>query len=502
MRLGRNLLAGLANSAWSALIALAVVPLYLKYLGIEAYGLIGFFATTQVLCQLLDMGLAPTVTREIARCSVSGDLHEARKLLRTLTVVYWGVALAILMLISLLAPLISQYWLQSKQISPETIHHAVILMGFVVATRWPIGLYQGALMGAQRVVVSSSINIALGTIGSLGAVAVLAYISATIEAFFIWQAAVGLAYAEVMRRAAWWAVGREKSLPFDWRSLQRVWRFSAGMSVVALSGIIFAQLDKVILSKLLGLEEFGQYMLATVVVSALYAFSAPFFNVVYPRFAALVAGGSTSQLADLYRLCSRVMATVLFPVAMFLALFGKELVTVWTGDAAIATTAAPVIALLALGSALHGVMYMPYALQLAYGNTRLPIVITFILMAFLAPLIVFLTLAHGAQGAAMAWLTLHVVYLTLGTWLTHRHFLKGLAAEWILLEVGIPFALTGLVGLLGSRIIQFGDFSVYEKLLFGAVMALTAVILSVVTSPPLRIIVLTRLGQMRAAIAG
>ena len=79
MTLGRNLLAGLANSIWSALLGLAVVPFYLKYLGIEAYGLIGFFVTTQALLQLLDMGMAPTINREVARCSASGNLQEAGK---------------------------------------------------------------------------------------------------------------------------------------------------------------------------------------------------------------------------------------------------------------------------------------------------------------------------------------------------------------------------------------------------------------------------------------
>ena len=41
MTLSRNLLAGLINSVWSAFIGLAVIPFYLKYLGVEAYGLIG-----------------------------------------------------------------------------------------------------------------------------------------------------------------------------------------------------------------------------------------------------------------------------------------------------------------------------------------------------------------------------------------------------------------------------------------------------------------------------
>ncbi|MDP1620620.1 MAG: oligosaccharide flippase family protein, partial [bacterium] len=286
MRLSHNLLAGLANSIWLALIGLAVVPLYLKYLGIEAYGLIGFFATTQALLQLLDMGLAPTINREVARCSASGNLKEAGKLLHSLAIVYWIMAGIIALIVIALAPLIAQYWIQSKTITPETISHAVMLMGLVVASRWPIGLYQGALMGAQRLTVSSSVSITMATVGNLGAVAVLAFVSPTIEAFFIWQAGVGLVYAFIMREAAWWVIGRTKHIQFDISALKRIWRFSAGMSGVAVSGIILMQLDKVLLSRILSLEDFGRYALAGVVSSGLYVLLTPTFNVIYPRLSA------------------------------------------------------------------------------------------------------------------------------------------------------------------------------------------------------------------------
>lgn len=494
MRLERNLLVGLANSGWSAILGLAVVPLYLKYLGIESYGLIGFFATTQALFQLLDMGMAPTINREVARCTASGNMREARNLLHTLAVIYWIVAAVIVLLVFALAPAISKYWLQSKSLTPDTILHAVVLMGVVVAARWPVGLYQGALMGAQRLAVAGSINIVMVTLGSLGAVVVLALVSPTVEAFFIWQATVGLVYAEAMRRAARRVLGVEKSQQFDWNSLKRVWRFSAGMSVVALSGVIFTQMDKIILSKLLGLAEFGQYMLATLVVSGLYVLVTPFFNVVYPRFSALVANGQTAQLTDFYRLCARVLATVLFPLAMLLVLNAEDLVMVWTGNAGIAAGVAPVIALLATGSALHGIMYLPYALQLAYGETRLPIVITLALIVLLVPLIVLLTLSLGAKGAAMAWLALHVVYLIIGTWLTHRHLLKGIALTWIFQDVGIPFLVTAVVGLAGSLYIQAMGHTVYGRLVIGVLLALTATILSTGLSSKMRTMVLNRLG--------
>ena len=492
MSLGRNLLAGLANSVWSALVGLAVVPFYLKYLGIEAYGLIGFFVTTQAVLSLLDMGMAPTINREVARCSASGDLKEVGKLLHTLAVVYWCMAGAIALLILALAPLIASYWLQSKQLSPETISHAVMLMGLVVACRWPIGLYQGALIGAQRVTVSSGINMAMVTIGSLGAVMVLAFVSPTIEAFFIWQASVGLVYALTMRAAAWRIIGKTKQNRFDVDELKRIWRFTAGMSAIGLTGLVFTQLDKVMLSKMLGLEEFGHYMLATVVVSGLSLLVAPVYNVVYPRFSALVATGDMEKLTDLYRSGTRLLATILFPIAMLLAVFAKDLVLVWTGNPALASEVAPVIALLAIGSAFHGVMYFPYALQLACGMTRLPLTINAILMVVLAPLIIFLALKYGALGGAMAWLALHVLYALLGTWLTHRSLLKGVGVRWLLQDVGVPLILSIIAGLIGGRYVAHGaEYSVVVKLIVGGGLVLLASTLSIFLSSQLRSIVLS-----------
>ena len=177
MTLSRNLLAGLASSIWIALVGFAVVPLYLKFLGIEAYGLIGFLAMTQALLQILDLGLAPTINREVARCSATGDMEQAQTLLHTLATLYWGIASAIAVAIIALAPLISAHWLTANNLPRDTVMHAVMLMGLVIACRWPIGLYLGALMGAQRLTTSSAVSMVMGTLASVGAVAVMAWVS-------------------------------------------------------------------------------------------------------------------------------------------------------------------------------------------------------------------------------------------------------------------------------------------------------------------------------------
>jgi O-antigen/teichoic acid export membrane protein len=497
MSLGRNLLAGLANSAWSAIVGLAAVPFYLKYLGIEAYGLIGFFVTMQALLSLLDMGMALTINREVARCSAAGNLKEAGKLLHTLAVVYWTMAGLIAMVFLALAPLIAGYWLQSKQFSPQTIAHAVMLMGLVVACRWPIGLYQGALIGAQRMTISGAINMVMVTVASLGAVTVLAFVSPTIDAFFVWQASVGLLYAITMRAAAWWVISKEMAGHFYGAHIRRVLRFSLGVGAISFSGLVLTQLDKVILSKTLGLESFGKYMLATMVASSLYILIVPIFNITYPRFSALVAQQRLEELLVQYRTASQLLATLLFPAAMVLIILAQPLIHLWTGNEGLAVDVAPLVSLLLLAYALHGVMHMPYALMLAQGETKSMFAIYIALIFAIVPLTVILSLLYGAVGGAFAQLLLFMFYFFVGTWVTHRRYFKGHAAVWLSKDVGVPLVISALAGLAGYATMQALQGSVLLAMLICMLLWLTATLASIYASRSSRLIFIGYWNQFR-----
>src|SRR4030042_4748086 len=92
----KNLIANYFGQGWNALMGLAFVPLYIKYLGVESYGLIGIFAMLQAWMVLLDMGMTPTLSREMAR--LTGGAHEAqsiRDLLRSIETICFGIAVVI-----------------------------------------------------------------------------------------------------------------------------------------------------------------------------------------------------------------------------------------------------------------------------------------------------------------------------------------------------------------------------------------------------------------------
>lgn len=453
MRTIKNLLAGFSNAAWSAILGLAVLPIYLKYLGIESYGLIGFSVMMQSVMSLLDMGITPTINREIARFAAKGKLQEAGKLLHTLAVIYWCIGAIIAVSILLLAPFISEYWLESKKLPKETILYAVMLMGLIAGCRFPISIYQGVIIGAQRITVSSAISITITTISYVGAIAILEYVSKTIYAFFIWQACIGIVYAFSMRRAAWKIIGRTKKIRFDVNEIRLIWRFSLAMSGVAVSSVILVQIDKLLLSKFLSLEDFGCYVLAGTITGGLSLLIGPTFQVIYPRLSALVIEKKTEVLLQFYQNGTRIFCSVLFPATITAILFSIDFLYMWTGNMDLALKVKPILSLLLIGTTLNGVMIFPYAIQLASGLVKLSLMITCVLIIIYTPLVIYLTLTQGVIGGSLAWALLNFINFIFGTWATHQKILKGMIVSWVIFDIILPLVISVVVIIIGWKAI-------------------------------------------------
>ncbi|WP_284451870.1 lipopolysaccharide biosynthesis protein [Methylophaga thalassica] len=478
MTLRKNFSVGVISAIWCAAIGLAVIPFYLKLLGAEAYGLIGFFATTQALLQLLDMGLSPTINREVARCSVTNNMSFARNLLHSFSLIYWLMALLIGSVFFFIAPTIASHWLQVDKLPSDTVINSLILMGIVVACRWPVGLYMGAMMGMQQVAMTSLINAVFITVSSLGSVVILTFLSPTITAFFVWQAVIGFSYAVIMHSIAWFVIKRDDvKLYFSFSSVKRVWRLSVGMSALALTGVILVQMDKVILSKVLNLEDFGHYVLAGVVANSLYICLSPLFNSIYPRMSTLVASGQIDALRRLYMDGTRIFASFFFPLVLIISFYSIDFLVLWTGDVLLAEETGKICSLLILGTALNGIMHFPYALQLAHGNTNIPLLITIVIIVVLAPLIFILAKNYGAIGGAYAWLILNIFYLLFGTWITHKKLLAGEGIYWLINSVILVILSSiSVVGIVTFFLYDFGHYT------YNIICAILGLILSIIVN--------------------
>jgi O-antigen/teichoic acid export membrane protein len=474
MSLPRNLMYGLGASAFAALMSLAVVPLYLKFLGVEAYGLVGVSASMTSMFSLLDLGLAPAMSREAARARALGSMEFSRDLLASLGRVFAAVAIGIAVLAMIAAPFIATNWLAPRQLGIESTTRAVALIGVAIACRWPLGLYTAALYGAERVPQVSVITVVASVCSNGGALALLMWVDQSVEIFFAWQAFIGFLHTLTMRQAAIRAIGRSNSAASLLEPIRRIWKFSLGATGVSATALILTQVDKVVLSRLLSLESFGEYTIASMVASAIYLLVNPTYNVIYPRLAALTAKSGQTDVAVLYRAATRTFASLVFPLCSVLAVFAGPLVAAWTGNDLLSRHVAPVISLLAAAVALHSVMYFPYALQLAAGAVHLPLKINAILVMTAVPLMALLAGRFGTIGGALALLLLYSIYVLLGTWMTHRLLLKGLALRWLCVDVGIALAISLLSAAVGMQALQMLAPGAIGKILLAVALLLAA----------------------------
>ena len=441
-----SLLANLGGAVWSALIGLLVVPIYLRLLGIEAYGLIGLFLTLQNVLQILDLGLSPTLSRELARRSHTSDASaETRDLVRTFEVVSWIVALGIGIVGVLATSQGATAWIRSQSLSPGTVRQALMMMALLAAVQWPLGFYQGGLRGLERQGLVNALQIAGTTTGAIGAICVLSFYEPSISAFWTWQIINTVGRVMLARILLWRCLPMADRAPrIDLAIARHVWRFAAGMSGITMTGIVLANLDKIVLSRLLPLNLLGYYLLAAQVTSALsMVVVGPVFNTVFPRFSALAAQGDRQTLASTYHRMTQVMAVLTLPLAGLLIVFAEDILSVWTGDPLTAQHAAPVLRWLVAGTAVNSMMNLPYALQLGFGWTRLGLQINVALLCGLIPSLWLATRYFGAVGAAAAWFGLNVVYMAVGVVLTHRRLLPGETGRWFSRD----FVWPGLVSL-------------------------------------------------------
>ena len=98
-----------------------------------------------------------------------------------------------------------------------------------------------------------------------------------------------------------------------------------------------------------------------------------------------------------------------------------------------------------IGTALNGLVNLPYALQLAYGWTQISLYINSFFILALVPTIVYATLHYGPVGAAAVWVALNTIYMLAGVPLTHRRLLKGEAWHWFRDDICPPLLATLLV---------------------------------------------------------
>ena len=442
-----RMIASFSGNIGPAVLSVALVPVYIHFLGIEAYGLIGFFLSLVPLLTLIDLGMSAALNREIARLSAdAGDAGATRNLARTLETFYWCAPALVAALMAVLAEPIASRWLQLRNVTEQEAVNALRLMGLAFAARLPSVLYFGALIGLERIVLLNVLRLVLELVKAIGSVLTLWLIAPTLQVFFIWQIVAGLLMSVVLAVSTWQCMPAGPRARFDFGQLRRIARFAAGVSGVAVTAALVSQADKLVLSRLLTLEGLGYYTVAWTVASGLRQLTVPLTSVFLPRMSHAVAANDEGQLGRLYEQLGRLVSIIVVPAGLVIAMFSHPVLEIWTGNPSVASGANVILSLLVIGAIFAALAGVPYIAQLAVGWTAPSLLTNIGATIVVVPLTYTLASRCGAIGAAFGWAALNLVMLVVLVHALHRRVLRGSLAQRYTRNVMLPlFTASGIV---------------------------------------------------------
>jgi len=436
----KNLIANYFGQGWSALMGLAFVPLYIKYLGVESYGLIGIFTLLWAWMALLDMGMTPTLSREMAR--LTGGAHEAqsiRDLLRSIEIIGFGIAVVTALGIWAASGWVASDWLRAEKLPISVVAHAITIMGVVIALRFIENIYRSSIAGLQRQVLLNIVFSVTATLRGLGAVGILIWVSPTIEAFFVWQAILSIITIGLFAAVLYHLLPvAEHAARFSVTALKGIRQFAVGMMTITFLALLLTQVDKILLSRLLTMEAFGYYTLAGTIANALYMLIGPATAAFFPHFTELVERADEADLIAAYHKGAQLVTVLMGTAAIVLIVFGNVVILLWTGNPVFARQVVPLVTVLSLGTLLNGLMWLPYQMQLAYGWTSLTVKVNIIAVAIIIPAILWATPKYGAIGAAWVWVGLNAGYLGIAIYFMHRRLLPSEKWRWYREDIAMP----------------------------------------------------------------
>lgn len=337
---------GVAN-LWAMVIAIVSLPLLLRGLGAEGFGLwvlLQTFSAFNGWLSLGDLGLATATPRFVAEAGAEDDDGRRRALIRTSVTSFALLGMLWAALLALLGPWLLPMLFDVSDSMRSSFGQAVVIVAVTAAVDQTTRGCHACLEGLQRVDLSrwgdvvrrtaaiGGATVAAVTTGSLATTALAAFAGSL----------VGLAFTIT----ALHRVAPVRLLGIEALAARQL--FSYGRTVAALRpiGVIHRMMDRVIVGIILGPSAVTVVEIATQVQNGAEAVLSASSYAVVPGAAHVEARGDRHTLQDLLLTGTKYSLLATMPFVIGPALLAVPLLTVWIGGEA-TQAAGPVVLALA-----------------------------------------------------------------------------------------------------------------------------------------------------------
>jgi O-antigen/teichoic acid export membrane protein len=381
--------------------ALVSIPLLIKGLGVDRFGiltiawmLIGYFS-------LFDLGIGRALTQIISEKLATNKHADIPELMWT--------GLMVMSALGILASLIiigASGWITYSALKiPAGLQAEAKESLYMLAPAIPLVVIATGLRGvleAKHAFKSVNlIRIPLGVLMFVAPVCVLPFSNSLVVVFLallVVRLATVIAFFFLCKHS----LENFTEIRFAKRVIPELLRFGGWMTVSNIVSPIMVQMDRFVIGMMLSMAAVAYYATPYEMVTKLLVVPAAIAGVCFPQFAKLIAQRDIQGAMTLYWRSCRYILLLLFPVVIFVALFASWILHLWLGGN-FSSESTSVFQILAIGVLANGLAAIPFAFLQGAGRSDITAKIHVCELLVYLPLLFFSVKTFGIVGAAIVW---------------------------------------------------------------------------------------------------
>ena len=406
----KNSILNLVGSIIPMAVGLVTIPILLKSIGVEKFGILSLIWALIGYFSVFDFGIGRALTQGVSKGLVDKTNLELYNLIRVGLRVTLITGLAGGILMAGLSHSLSFYWLNS---SPN-LHNELFLSILLTAIGIPFVTYtsglRGVLEGFEDFKNINLIKIILG---------ILNFIFPIISVFLFGNSLLYIAISLVSIRVIvffWHLYYLNKVIALSKiynaeklntkKTIYEIYKFGSWMTLSNLLSSLMVNADRFVLSFILGASVIAYYTVPFDLSFRALIIPAAYSTTLFPRFSSLII--SNSEVAvTLYNFSKKKMLIGMTLICILMVLFSYNGLSIWI-SADFAEKSWIYLCIISVGIFFNGLSQVPYAFLQAFGKVKLTALIhTIEFIIYILILIVLINL-FGIIGAAYAF-TIRVI---------------------------------------------------------------------------------------------
>jgi O-antigen/teichoic acid export membrane protein len=402
---------------------LVVAPLMLRNLGLAEYGVWAVATAALSTGGIIASGFGDANIQHVASRRGVGDHGALLRAVRSMM----GINLVLGVLFAAIGWMLSPLAAAHVAAADAGLRDSCLWSLRIASVLMAVRAVESVCVSTQRAFERYGAAIRISIIArllSLAAAAGLTFVSHSISAIMAATGVIVVVGLWLQLLQLKLMLSAKSLLPaFDRDAMRALIGFGKFSWLQAVSGVIFGQVDRLMLGVSLGAAAVTSYALCAQMAQPIFGFAASGLHFLFPYLSNRSASLSTASLKSPVLIAFACNLAFVAVTTASLLLFGDSILHAWAG-AAIARGAAPVLATIIWSSALLGLNVTATYALLALGRVRIVTWFNLAGGAIMLLLMFYLTPRLGIQGIAIARLSYAVVPLFLYIPLLRQLFKK------------------------------------------------------------------------------